>query len=214
MLRFVFILLIGTIFFSCGRENPIRNSQFDILEKSADQIPVKNTPTHLTIENIGLTYPNFGGHPFSKLMQHLIKLDTIGVFCVGQQKIKIKYKVLWATDHVLSMDQEILMDCPMAEGQRKTTVYYLFTRQGKQINRLFLEGSPGLLQDIRVALRKRNAPYCSAPKIEEVFPVLRSGRVEVTPHYASSLCDTTFRRKGISRTDLRIRSNQSFLKLP
>ena len=214
MLRFVFILSVGTIFFSCGRENPIRNSQFDILEKSSNSEPIKNNEIQIIRENLALTYPNFGGHPFSKLMQHLIKLDTIGVFCVGQQKIKIKYKVFWATDKVLSMDQEIWMDCPMAEGPRKTTVYYLFTRQGKQINRLFLEGSPGLLQDIRVALRKRKAPYCSAPKIEEVFPVLRAGRVEVTPHFASSLCDTTFRRKGISRTDLRIRSNQSFLKLP
>lgn len=214
MVRLLSFLLLISILFACGRENKIRTSQFDILEQSADNEPIKQYQVHLKVDNIDLIYPNFGGHPFSKLMQHLIKLDTIGVFCVGQQKIKINYKVLWATDKVLSMDQEIWMDCPMAEGQRKTTVHFLFSRQGKQVNRLFLEGSPGLLQEIRVALRKRSAPYCSPPKIEEVFPVLRSGRVEVTPHYASSLCDTTFRRKGISRTDLRIRSNQSFLKLP
>ena len=62
-------------------------------------------------------------------------------------------------------------------------------------------------------LRKRQTPYCSAPKIEEVFPIVKSGRVEVTPHYASSLCDTTFKRKGIHREDLRIISNKSFLSL-
>ncbi|MEY3075634.1 MAG: hypothetical protein RJB25_1277, partial [Bacteroidota bacterium] len=120
---------------------------------------------------------------------------------------------LWATDKVLSMNQEVWLDCPMSDGARKTVVNYLFTLQDQQISKLELEGSPGLLQAIQSGLRKRETPYCSAPKIEEVFPIIKSGRVEVTPHYASSLCDTTFKRKGIHREDLRIISNKSFLSL-
>ena len=132
---------------------------------------------------------------------------------MGQKAVQIKYKVLWATDKVLSLQQEVWMDCPMADGKRKAVLQFLFTLNDKQINKLQLEGSPGLLQDIKNGLRKRETPYCSAPKIEEVFPIIRSGRLEVTPHYASSLCDTTFKRKGISRTDLRLISNKLFLKL-
>ena len=213
-MRHLFTCLFGIlIVLACGRENNARNSQFDLLEQSASAEPIKHFAVTLQRENLSLTYINFGGHPFSQLMQHLIKLDTLGVFCVGQKAVQIKYKVLWATDKVLSLQQEVWMDCPMADGKRKAVLQFLFTLNDKQINKLQLEGSPGLLQDIKNGLRKRETPYCSAPKIEEVFPIIRSGRLEVTPHYASSLCDTTFKRKGISRTDLRLISNKLFLKL-
>lgn len=206
-------LLLSLLLFACGRENRARMDQFDLLEQSATSEPIKHDLQKLQLDSIQIAYPHFGGHPFTKLMQHLLKKDTLGAFCVGQRNVRIQYKVLWATDKVLSLNQEVWLDCPMSEGTRKTVVNYLFTREGNQISRLFLEGSPGLLQTIQAGLRKRQTPYCSAPKIEEVFPIVKSGRVEVTPHYASSLCDTTFKRKGIHREDLRIISNKSFLSL-
>ena len=206
-------LLLSLLLFACGRENHARMDQFDLLEQSATSEPIKHYKQKLQLDSIQIAYPHFGGHPFTKLMQHLLKKDTLGAFCVGQRNVRIHYKVLWATDKVLSLNQEVWLDCPMSEGTRKTVVNYLFTRKGNQISRLFLEGSPGLLQTIQAGLRKRQTPYCSAPKIEEVFPIVKSGRVEVTPHYASSLCDTTFKRKGIHREDLRIISNKSFLSL-
>lgn len=206
-------LLLSLLLFACGRENRARMDQFDLLEQSATSEPIKHYKQILQLDSIQIAYPHFGGHPFTKLMQHLLKKDTLGAFCVGQRNVRIHYKVLWATDKVLSLNQEVWLDCPMSEGTRKTVVNYLFTREGNQISRLFLEGSPGLLQTIQAGLRKRQTPYCSAPKIEEVFPIVKSGRVEVTPHYASSLCDTTFKRKGIHREDLRIISNKSFLSL-
>lgn len=206
-------LLLSLLLFACGRENRARMDQFDLLEQSATSEPIKHYKQKLQLDSIQIDYPHFGGHPFTKLMQHLLKKDTLGAFCVGQRNVRIHYKVLWATDKVLSLNQEVWLDCPMSEGTRKTVVNYLFTREGNQISRLFLEGSPGLLQTIQAGLRKRQTPYCSAPKIEEVFPIVKSGRVEVTPHYASSLCDTTFKRKGIHREDLRIISNKSFLSL-
>ena len=207
-----FLLLVLALL-ACGRENHARMDQFDLLEQSASAEPIKHYNKKLQLDSIQIVFPHFGGHPFSKLMQHLLKKDTIGAFCVGQRDVQIHYKVLWATDKVLSMNQEVWLDCPMSDGKRKTVLNYLFTLEGKQISRLFLEGSPGLMQIVQLALRKRQTPYCSAPKIEEVFPIIKSGRVEVTPHYASSLCDTTFRRKGIHREDLRIISNKSFLSL-
>ena len=88
-------------------------------------------------------------------MQHLLKKDTLGAFCVGQRSVHINYKVLWATDKVLSLNQEVWLDCPMSEGTRKTVVNYLFTRKGNQISRLFLEGSPGLLQTIDWSVPRR-----------------------------------------------------------
>ncbi|MDP4596058.1 MAG: hypothetical protein NWS92_03695 [Crocinitomicaceae bacterium] len=206
-------LLLSLLLFACGRENRARMDQFDLLEQSATSEPIKYYKQKLQLDSIQIDYPHFGGHPFTKLMQHLLKKDTLGAFCVGQRSVHINYKVLWATDKVLSLNQEVWLDCPMSEGTRKTVVNYLFTRKGNQISRLFLEGSPGLLQTIEAGLRKRQTPYCSPPKIEEVFPIIKSGRVEVTPHYASSLCDTTFKRKGIHREDLRIVSNQTFLSL-
>jgi hypothetical protein len=206
-------LLLVLVLLSCGRENHARIDQFDLLEQSATSEPIKHYNKSIQLDSIQIVYPHFGGHPFSRLMQQLIKTDTLGVFCVGQRSVRIHYQVLWATDKVLSINQEVWMDCPMSEGKRKTVINYLFTLQKNQISRLQLEGSPGLLQDIQTALRKRETPYCSAPKIEEVFPIVKSGRIEVTPHYASSLCDTTFRRKGIRREDLRIISNKSFLYL-
>lgn len=206
-------LLLSLLLFACGRENRARMDQFDLLEQSATSEPIKHDLQKLQLDSIQIAYPHFGGHPFTKLMQHLLKKDTLGAFCVGQRNVRIQYKVLWATDKVLSLNQEVWLDCPMSEGTRKTVVNYLFTREGNQISRLFLEGSLGLLQTIQAGLRKRQTPYCSAPKIEEVFPIVKSGRVEVTPHYASSLCDTTFKRKGIHREDLRIISNKSFLSL-
>lgn len=213
MLKVVFYCFLSLVFFSCGRENHARMDQFDLLEQSANAEPIKHYNKHLSLDSIQIDFPHFGGHPFSKLMQHLLKKDTLGAFCVGQRDVQIHYKVLWATEKVLSMNQEVWLDCPMSDGIRKTVVNYLFTLEGKQISRLFLEGSPGLLQTIQVGLRKRQTPYCSAQKIEEVFPIIKAGRVEVTPHYASSLCDTTFKRKGIHREDLRIISNKTFLSL-
>ena len=213
MLRLFGFIVLLNVLLACGRENAARNTQFDLLEQSANAEPIKYFPRTLQRENMSLTYVYFGGHAFSQLMQHLVKRDTLGVFCVGQKDVKIKYNVLWATDKVLSLEQEVWMDCPMADGKRKAVLQFLFTIQDKRIYQLHLEGSPGLLQDIKNGLRKRETPYCSAPKIEEVFPVIRAGRLEVTPHYASSLCDTTFKRKGISRTDLRLISNKLFLKL-
>ena len=206
-------LLLSLILFACGRENRARMDQFDLLEQSAKSEPIKHYRKKLQLDSLQIDYPYFGGHPFSKLMQHLIKKDTLGAFCVGQRNVHVDYKVLWATDKVLSLDQQIWLDCPMSEGTRKTVVNYLFTLEDKQISRLFLEGSPGLLQTVQAGLRKRQTPYCSAPKIEELFPSIKSGRGEGTPHYASSLCDTTFKRKGIHREDLRIISNQTFLSL-
>lgn len=205
---FLIFVLLG-----CGNDNTARTGQFDLLEQSASSEPIKHFQRNFTLGNIQIEYPHFGGHPFSKLMQQLLKTDTLGSFCVEQRSVRIRYNVLWATDKVLSMDQEVWMDCPMSEGARKTTINLLFTLKGKQISKLALEGSPGFLQDIRVALRKRNTPYCSAVKIEEVFPIIKAGRVEVTPHYASSLCDTTFVRKDITRSDLRLTSNQLFMVL-
>jgi hypothetical protein len=213
MLKVATFLLLVLALLSCGRDNHARMDQFDLLEQSAKAEPIKHFNIKLNCDSIQIEHPYFGGHPFSKLMQHLLKKDTLGAFCVGQRNVRIRYQVLWATDKVLSMNQEVWLDCPMSEGPRKTIVNYLFTLQGKQISKLELEGSPGLLQDIQVALRKRETPYCSAPKIEEVFPIIKAGRVEVTPHYASSLCDTTFKRKGIHREDLRIISNKTFLSL-
>jgi hypothetical protein len=213
ILKVATFLLLVLALLSCGRENHARMDQFDLLEQSAKSEPIKHFNIKLKCDSIQIVYPHFGGHPFSKLMQQLIKTDTLGVFCVGQRSVRIRYQVLWATDKVLSLNQEVWMDCPMSEGKRKTVVNYLFTLQNKQVSKLALEGSPGLLQDIQSALRKRETPYCSAPKIEEVFPIIKSGRIEVTPHYASSLCDTTFKRKGIRREDLRIISNKTFLSL-
>ena len=213
MFKFATFCLLSIVLLSCGRENHARMDLFDLLEQSANAEPIKHYNKHLVLDSIQIDFPHFGGHPFSELMQHLLKKDTLGAFCVGQRSVRINYKVLWATDKVLSLAQEVWMDCPMNEGVRKTKVNFLFTRQEKQISRVLLEGSPGLLQEIQVALRKRQAPYCSVPKIEEVFPFIKSGRIHVTPHYASSLCDTTFERKGISRTDLRLSSNQLFLVL-
>jgi hypothetical protein len=213
ILKVATFLLLVLVLLSCGRENRARIDQFDLLEQSATSEPIKHYNKSIQLDSIQIVYPHFGGHPFSRLMQQLIKTDTLGVFCVGQRSVRIHYQVLWATDKVLSINQEVWMDCPMSEGKRKTVINYLFTLQKNQISRLQLEGSPGLLQDIQTALRKRETPYCSAPKIEEVFPIVKSGRIEVTPHYASSLCDTTFRRKGIRREDLRIISNKSFLYL-
>jgi hypothetical protein len=213
MVKIGFYSAFVVLLLSCGRENPERMNQFDLLEQSAHSEPIKHFRKSIELENIQIEFPHFGGHPFSKLMQHLLKKDTLGAFCVGQRSVRIRYSVLWVTDKVLSMDQEVWMDCPMNEGIRKTKVNFLFTRQEKQISRVLLEGSPGLLQEIQAALRKRQAPYCSVPKIEEVFPIIKSGSIQVTPHYASSLCDTTFKRKGISRTDLRLSSNQLFLML-
>lgn len=205
----ILILLVA-----CGHENQQRSSQFDLLEECATKAQLKYQDQELKDSTISIGYPDFNDHPFAKLMAHLIMLDTTGVFCIEQRQIKINYKVLWATDQVLSLRQEIWMDCPMSEMPRSTVQNWLFTRKGKRISRLLLEGSPGLLQELNSALRKRKAPYCSAPKIEEVFPIIHKGRIEVTPHYASSLCDTTFVRPSISRTDLRITRNQSFLVLP
>jgi hypothetical protein len=213
MLKFATFCLLSILLLSCGRDNHARMDQFDLLEQSANAEPIKHFNLKLKCDSIQIEHPYFGGHPFSKLMQHLLKKDTLGAFGVGQRNVRIRYQVLWATDKVLSMNQEVWLDCPMSEGPRKTIVNYLFTLQDKQISKLELEGSPGLLQDIQVALRKRETPYCSAPKIEEVFPIIKAGRVEVTPHYASSLCDTTFKRKGIHREDLRIISNKTFLSL-
>ena len=206
--------MLSALLFACGRENRSRMDQFDLLEQSAKAEPIKHFNVKLNRDSIQISYPSFGGHPFSKLMQHLLKKDTLGAFCVGQRSVRIRYQVLWATDKVLSMNQEVWLDCPMSDGTRKTVVNYLFTLQDQQISKLELEGSPGLLQAIQSGLRKRETPYCSAPKIEEVFPIVHKGRIEVTPHYASSLCDTTFVRASISRTDLRITRNQSFLLLP
>jgi hypothetical protein len=213
MLKFATFCFTSILLLSCGRENHARMDQFDLLEQSANAEPIKHFNVKLNCDSIQIDHPYFGGHPFSKLMQHLLKKDTLGPFCLGQRNVRIRYQVLWATDKLLSMNQEVWLDCPMSEGPRKTIVNYLFTLQDKQISKLELEGSPGLLQDIQVALRKRETPYCSAPKIEEVFPIIKAGRVEVTPHYASSLCDTTFKRKGIHREDLRIISNKTFLSL-
>lgn len=213
ILKVGIFLLLSLVLISCGRENRARMDQFDLLEHSASSEQIKHFNKSIQLDSIQIVYPHFGGHPFSTLMQKLIKSDTLGVFCVGQRSVHIRYKVLWATDNVLSMNQEVWLDCPMSEGKRKTIINLLFTIQNKEIYKLELEGSPGLLQDIQVALRKRETPYCSAPKIEEVFPIVKSGRIEVTPHYASSLCDTTFKRNGIRREDLRIVSNQTFLSL-
>ena len=125
MVKIGFYIAFVVLLLSCGRENPERMNQFDLLEQSAHG--------HIQIE-----FPHFGGHPFSKLMQHLLKKDTLGAFCVGQRSVRIRYSVLWATDKVLSMDQEVWMDCPMNEGIRKTKVNFLFTRQEKQISRVLL----------------------------------------------------------------------------
>lgn len=206
-------LLLCVALLACGRENHARMDQFALLEQSAGAEPIKYYNKKLQLDSIQIVFPHFGGHPFSQLIQNLLKKDTLGAFCVGQRDVQIHYKVLWATDKVLSINQEVWLDCPMSDGIRKTIVNYLFTLEGQQVSRLFLEGSPGLLQTIQAGLRKRRTAYCSAPKIEEVFPIIKFGRVEVTPHYASSLCDTTFKRKGIHREDLRIISNKSFLSL-
>lgn len=213
MFKITLIAILSCLIFACGRENKLRNTQFDILEKSATAKQIKYDYVDLNKEITSVNYPNFGTHPFSRVMEKLIKLDTTGVFCIEQRQVKIQYKVLWATENVLSLDQEVWMDCPMSQMPRKTIIHLLFTRRENQIARLQIEGSKGLLQEINTALRKRRAPYCSAPKIEKVIPVVRRGRIEVTPHYASSLCDTTFCRKGILRTDLRITKNQRFLDL-
>jgi hypothetical protein len=101
----------------------------------------------------------------------------------------------------------------MSQGKRSTTITHLYTLLNDTIYKLDLEGSPSVIQEIQVALKKRKAPYCSPPKIEEVFPVIRKGRVEITPHYGSALCDTTFKRSSISRKDLRLIRNQVFLVL-
>lgn len=198
---------------SCGHENPARLTQFDLLEKSAKAKPLKQTVGHLQTANIQIAYPQFGKHPFSQLMKHLLLLDTTGVFCIGQQSIDITYQVRWATENVLSLCQEVVLDCPISQGKRKTTIEHLYTFVNDTIYKLNLEGSPTLLQEIQVALKKRTAPYCSPPKIEEVFPVIHRGHLEVTPHYASALCDTTFTRSTIQRKDLRLIGNKVFLVL-
>ncbi len=213
MFKFTLIAILCSLIFACGRENKIRNTQFDILEKSATAKQIKYSYLDINGAITSINYPNFGTHPFSRVMDKLIKLDTTGVFCIEQRQVKIQYKVLWATENVLSLDQEVWMDCPMSQMPRKTVIHLLFTRRENQIARIQLQGSIGLLKEINAALRKRRAPYCSAPKIEEVIPIVRGGRIEVTPHYASSLCDTTFCRKGIVRSDLRITKNQRFIDL-
>lgn len=197
----------------CGHENPARLTQFDLLENCAKAKPLKQTVGHLQTTNIQITYPQFGKHPFSQLMSHLLLLDTTGVYCVGQRALDITYQVRWATKNVLSLRQEVLLDCPMSQGKRKTTIEHLYTLLNDTIYKLNVEGSPTLLQEIQVALKKRTAPYCSPPKIEEVFPVIHRGHIEVTPHYASALCDTTFRRTTIQRKDLRLTGNKVFLVL-
>ncbi len=206
-------LLAIIILVSCGHENPARLTQFDLLEKSAKSKPLAQTHGHLQTANIRITYPKFGQHPFNELMGHLLMLDTTGVYCVEQRSLVISYQVRWATKNVLSLRQEVVLDCPMSQGKRKTTIEHLYTFLNDTIYKLELEGSPALLQEIQVALKKRTAPYCSPPKIEEVFPVIHRGRLEVTPHYGSTLCDTTFRRSTIQRKDLRIIRNRVFLAL-
>jgi hypothetical protein len=198
---------------SCGHENPARLTQFDLLENSAKAKPLRQTNGRLQTTNIQIEYPQFGKHPFSQLMGHLLMLDTTGVYCIGQKSLEIKYQVRWATKNVLSLSQEVVVDGSMSQGKRKTTIEHLYTLLNDTIYKLELEGSPTLLQEIQLALKKRTAPYCSPPKIEEVFPLIHRGHLEVTPHYGSALCDTTFRRHRIQRKDLRLIGNQVFLVL-
>lgn len=209
---FFFIALV--LLASCGHENPVRQTQFDILESaSATQATLPFATKNIALENLKVSYPGFGNHPFSKLMKLLVTKDTAGVFCVGQRSVKVVYQVRWATKNVLSLKQNVYLDCPMSNGLRSTSIEHLYTLHHDTIFKLDLEGSPSLLQEIQSALRKRKAPYCSAPKIEEVFPIINKGRLEVTPHYASALCDTTFIRKPIARKDLRLIRNRVFLVL-
>jgi hypothetical protein len=121
--------------------------------------------------------------------------------------------VRWATKNVLSLSQEVVVVGSMSQGKRKTPIEHLYTLLNDTIFKLELEGSPTLLQEIQLSLKKRTAPYCSPPKIEEVFPLIHRGHLEVTPHYGSALCDTTFRRHRIQRKDLRLIGNQVFLVL-
>ncbi|MEN9700454.1 MAG: hypothetical protein RLZZ301_1652 [Bacteroidota bacterium] len=198
---------------ACGHENAARLNQFDILEKSANQRPLTYAHQELALPQTFISYPNFGSHPFHHLINYLVKSDTTAMYCIGQKTLRIRYEVLWATPNVLSLAQTVWLDCPMSDGKRKLSIYHLYTLQKKNVYKLDLEGSPTLLQEIQMALKKRKSPYCSPPKIEEVFPQIRKGCVEVTPHYASTLCDSTFRRKGIDRKDLRLIRNRVFLHL-
>ena len=209
--KLLFLIVLSCMLMACGHENPARISQYDVLELSAHQkeLPYKNQ--RLDAGPSQIQYPDFGAHPFANLLQQLLKSDTAGVFCVGQRSANIRYQTLWATQNVLSMQQEVVLDCPMSQGKRSTTITHLYTLLNDTIYKLDLEGSPSVIQEIQVALKKRKAPYCSPPKIEEVFPVIRKGRVEITPHYGSALCDTTFKRSSISRKDLRLIRNQVFL---
>ncbi|MEN9743202.1 MAG: hypothetical protein RLZZ65_1007 [Bacteroidota bacterium] len=209
-----FLCITLVLLASCGHENPVRQTQFDILEHaSAVKASLPFEAKKIELENLKVSYPSFGKHPFSVLMKTLVTKDTAGVFCVGQRSVKVVYQVRWATKNVLSLKQNVYLNCPMSNGPRSTTIEHLYTLHHDTIFKLDLEGSPSLLQEIQSALRKRKAPYCSAPKIEEVFPVINKGRLEVTPHYASALCDTTFVRKPIARKDLRLIRNRVFLVL-
>lgn len=211
--RVFYGVLAMFILASCGHENAARLTQFDLLEHSAKAKPLVQTAGFLQTTTIQITYPQFGKHPFSQLMRHLLLLDTTGVYCVGQRSLDIHYQVRWATKNVLSLRQDVVLDCPMSQGKRKTTIEHLYTLLNDTIYKLELEGSPTLLQEIQVALKKRTAPYCSPPKIEEVFPIIHKGHLEVTPHYGSSLCDTTFKRFQISRKDMRLTGIRVFLPL-
>ncbi len=212
-IKLLSLFVLSSLLLACGHENTARTSQFDVLEQSAQQKALPYKSQQLDAGPIQIKYPNFGTHPFSKLLQQLLMSDTAGVFCVGQRSANIRYQTLWATKNVLSMQQEIVLDCPMSQGKRSTTITHLYTLLNDTIYKLDLEGSPSVIQEIQVALKKRQAPYCSPPKIEEVFPYIRKGRVEITPHYGSALCDTTFKRSSISRKDLRLIRNQVFLVL-
>ena len=212
--QYLAFVLVGMFFLAaCGHENTARQHQFDLLENCTKSKPIHYKTGHLQTTDIQISYPKFGASPFKHLIGHLIMLDTTGVYCVGQKSLRINYFVRWATKNVLSMRQEILLDCPMSQGKRKTIVEHLYTFQNDTIYKLNIEGSPTLLQEIQLALKKRTAPYCSPPKIEEVFPVIHKGHLEVTPHYGSSLCDTTFKRFPIRRKDMRLTDIRVFLAL-
>ncbi|MEN9972106.1 MAG: hypothetical protein RIS20_453 [Bacteroidota bacterium] len=186
----MFLLFIGLLQ-SCNTDRTAENERLALVSSTLSEAQLPYIQKDIQLKSISLNYPNLTSKAFKSLLKHLIKRDTIGVFCTEQEYLNITYKVEHFSKSLLCLSKVVKVKCPMGNKDFQVNEVQTYFLKKDSVFKVDFVAHADFKKKIAAKLETRSVSRCTKPDLNQMDFILRKGKFYAHVPYDFPMCDTT-----------------------
>ena len=186
----IIFLLFICLLQSCNTDRTAENERLAMVSGSLVEAELPFKQKDIQLKSIRLNYPNLSSKTFKSLLKHLVKHDTIGVFCTEQEYLNITYKVEHFSKSLLCLSKLVKVKCPMGNKDFQVNEVQTYFLKEDSIFKVDFVAHADFEKKIAAKLETRSMSRCTKPDLNQMDFILRKGKFYVQVPYDFPMCDT------------------------